>query len=231
MKKLILAALVLVGLTCQAQKQEEKETIVVIKTSMGTIKAKLYNDTPQHRDNFIKLANEGWYNGSPFHRVIKDFMIQGGQNKDGRLDPGYRVPAEIKDNHFHKKGALAAARQPDQVNPQKASSGSQFYIVQGRVYDEKTLDMFESRMGKVFSARQRQAYQTVGGTPHLDGDYTVVGEVTEGLDIVDKIAVVKTGPGDVPVEDVTILSVTVEKACCGKACEKKGETKTKSCCQ
>ncbi len=231
MKKLILAALVLVGLTCQAQKQEEKETIVVIKTSMGTIKAKLYNDTPQHRDNFIKLANEGWYNGSPFHRVIKDFMIQGGQNKDGRLDPGYRVPAEIKDNHFHKKGALAAARQPDQVNPQKASSGSQFYIVQGRVYDEKTLDMFESRMGKVFSARQRQAYQTVGGTPHLDGDYTVFGEVTEGLDIVDKIAVVKTGPGDVPVEAVTILSVTVEKACCGKACEKKGETKTKSCCQ
>ena len=100
MKKLIIAALVLVGLTCQAQKANEKETVVVIKTSMGTIKAKLYNDTPQHRDNFIKLVNEGWYNGSPFHRVIKDFMIQGGQNKDGRLDPGYRVPAEFKDNHF-----------------------------------------------------------------------------------------------------------------------------------
>jgi len=231
MKKLLIAALVLVGLTCQAQKQEEKETIVVIKTSMGTIKAKLYNDTPQHRDNFIKLVNEGWYNGSPFHRVIKDFMIQGGQNKDGRLDPGYRVPAEIKDNHFHKKGALAAARQPDQVNPQKASSGSQFYIVQGKVYDERTLDMFESRMGKVFGARERQAYMTVGGTPFLDGDYTVFGEVTEGLDIVDKIAAVKTAPGDVPVEAVTILSVTVEKGCCGKACEKKGETKTKSCCQ
>ena len=211
MKKLILAALVLVGLTCQAQKATEKETVVVIKTSMGTIKAKLYNDTPKHRDNFIKLVNEGWYNGSPFHRVIKDFMIQGGQNKDGRLDPGYRVPAEIKDNHFHKKGALAAARQPDQVNPQKASSGSQFYIVQGKVYDDRTLDMFESRMGKVFNARQRQAYKTVGGTPHLDGDYTVFGEVTEGLDIVDKIAVVKTGYGDVPVEAVTIISVTIEK--------------------
>lgn len=229
MKKMILAVLILAGLTCQAQKQEEKETVVVIKTSMGTIKAKLYNDTPQHRDNFIKLANEGWYNGSPFHRVIKQFMIQGGQNKDGRLDPGYRVPAEIKDNHFHKKGALAAARQPDQVNPQKASSGSQFYIVQGKVYDERTLDMFESRMGKVFSARQRQVYQTVGGTPHLDGDYTVFGEVTEGLDVVDKIAAVKTGPGDVPAEAVTIISVTIEKGCC----EKKGETKTKtkSCCQ
>ena len=211
MKKMILAVLVLVGLTCQAQKTTEKETVVVIKTSMGTIKAKLYNDTPKHRDNFIKLVNEGWYIGSPFHRVIKEFMIQGGQNKDGRLDPGYRVPAEIKDNHFHKKGALCAARQGDQVNPQKASSGSQFYIVQGKVYDDKTLDMFESRMGKVFNARQRQAYKTVGGTPHLDGEYTVFGEVTEGLDIVDKIAAVKTGQMDVPVEPVTIISVTIEK--------------------
>ena len=211
MKKMILAVLVLVGLTCQAQKTTEKETVVVIKTSMGTIKAKLYNDTPKHRDNFIKLVNEGWYNGSPFHRVIKEFMIQGGQNKDGRLDPGYRVPAEIKDNHFHKKGALCAARQGDQVNPQKASSGSQFYIVQGKVYDDKTLDLFESRMGKVFNARQRQAYKTVGGTPHLDGEYTVFGEVTEGLDIVDKIAAVKTGQMDVPVEPVTIISVTIEK--------------------
>jgi cyclophilin family peptidyl-prolyl cis-trans isomerase len=211
MKKLIIAALVLVGLTCQAQKTTEKETVVVVKTSMGTIKAKLYNDTPLHRDNFIKLVNDGWYNGSPFHRVIKEFMIQGGQNADGRLDPGYKVPAEIKDNHFHKKGALCAARQGDQVNPQKASSGSQFYIVQGKVYDDRTLDMFESRMGKVFSARQRQAYKTVGGTPHLDGDYTVFGEVTEGLDVVDKIAAVKTGAMDVPVNSVTIISVTIEK--------------------
>ena len=129
MKKIILAALVLIGLTCQAQKATEKETIVVIKTNYGTIKAKLYNDTPLHRDNFIKLVNEGWYNNSPFHRIIKNFMIQGGQNADGRLDPGYKVPAEIKSNHFHKKGALCAARQPDQVNPKKASSGSQFYIV------------------------------------------------------------------------------------------------------
>ena len=211
MKKLILAALVLVGLTCQAQKTEEKETVVVIKTSMGTIKAKLYNDTPLHRDNFIKLVNEGWYNGSPFHRVIKEFMIQGGQNADGRLDPGYTVPAEFKSNHFHKKGALAAARQGDQVNPKKASSGSQFYIVQGKTYDERTLDMFESRMGKVFSAKERQAYKTVGGTPFLDGEYTVYGEVTEGLEVVDKIAAVTPGAMDVPVEHVTIISVTIEK--------------------
>ena len=224
MKKLILAVLIIAGLTCTAQKATEKETVVVIKTSMGTIKAKLYNDTPQHRDNFIKLDNEGWYNGSPFHRVIKDFMIQGGQNADGRLDPGYTVPAEFKDNHFHKKGALAAARQPDQVNPKKASSGSQFYIVQGKVYDDATLDKLESRMG-VFSARQRQAYKTVGGTPFLDGEYTVFGEVTEGLEVVDKIAAVKTGRMDAPVEKVTIISVTVEKDC-GKNCENKG----KSCC-
>ena len=226
MKKLIIAALVLVGLTCQAQTTEEKETVVVIKTSMGTIKAKLYNDTPLHRDNFIKLVNEGWYNGSPFHRVINEFMIQGGQNKDGRLDPGYTVPAEFKSNHFHKKGVLAAARQGDQVNPKKASSGSQFYIVQGKVYDDKTLDMYESRMGKVFGARERQAYKTVGGTPFLDGEYTVFGEVIEGLDVVDKIAGVKTGRMDVPVEPVTILSITIDKGC-EKSCQKSGE---KSCC-
>ena len=226
MKKLILAVLIIAGLTCTAQKATEKETVVVIKTSMGTIKAKLYNDTPQHRDNFIKLVNDGWYNGSPFHRVINQFMIQGGQNADGRLDPGYTVPAEFKDNHFHKKGVLAAARQPDQVNPKKASSGSQFYIVQGKVYDDKWLDMFENRSGKVLSAKQRQAYKTVGGTPHLDGDYTVFGEVTEGLEVVDKIAAVKTGRMDVPVEPVTIISVTIEKGC-EKNCQKSSE---KSCC-
>ena len=227
MKKMILAVLVLVGMTCTAQQKQEKETVVVIETSMGTIKAKLYNDTPKHRDNFIKLINEGWYNGSPFHRVIKDFMIQGGQNADGRLDPGYTIPAEIMNNHFHKKGALAAARQPDQVNPKKASSGSQFYIVQGKKFDEAWLDMYEDRSGKVFSARQRQAYQTVGGSPHLDGDYTVFGEVTEGLDVVDKIAAVKTGNMDVPLEPVTIKSITIEKGC-EKNCEKKSSTK--SCC-
>jgi cyclophilin family peptidyl-prolyl cis-trans isomerase len=223
MKKLILAALIIAGLTCTAQQKDaskcsaNKETVVVIKTSMGTIKAKLYNDTPLHRDNFIKLAKEGWYNGSPFHRVIKNFMIQGGQKSDGRIDPGYTVPAEFKDNHFHKKGALCAARQGDQVNPKKASSGCQFYIVQGKVYDDKALDLMENRSGKVLSATQRQAYKTVGGTPHLDGNYTVFGEVTEGLEVVDKIAAVKTGQMDVPVEPVTIISVTIE-GCAEKSC-------------
>lgn len=200
--------LIFAALSCQAQ---QKETVVVIETNYGTIKAKLYNDTPLHRDNFIKLVNEGWYKGSPFHRVINNFMIQGGQNADGRVDPGYTVPAEFRDNHFHQKGALCAARQGDQVNPKKASSGSQFYIVQGQVYDDKTLDLYEERLGKIFSARQRQAYKTVGGTPHLDGDYTVFGEVIEGLDIVDKIARVKTGYMDVPVEPVIINRITIEK--------------------
>ena len=208
MKKLILMTLLFAGLMCQAQ---DKETIVVIETNYGTIKAKLYNDTPLHRDNFIKLVNEGWYNGSPFHRVINKFMIQGGQNADGRQDPGYTVPAEFRTNHFHKKGALCAARQADQVNPKKASSGSQFYIVQGQVFDDKKLALYEERLGKIFSAKQRQAYKTVGGTPHLDGDYTVFGEVIEGLEIVDKIAGVKTGYMDVPVEPVTINSITIEK--------------------
>ncbi len=208
MKKLIIMSLLFAGLMCQAQ---EKETIVVIETNYGTIKAKLYNDTPLHRDNFIKLVNEGWFNGSPFHRVINKFMIQGGQNADGRQDPGYTVPAEFRPNHFHQKGALCAARQGDQVNPKKASSGSQFYIVQGQVYDDRTLDMYEERLGKVIGPKQRQAYKTIGGTPHLDGDYTVFGEVTEGLDIVDKIAAVKTGYMDVPVEPVTIKTITIEK--------------------
>ena len=208
MKKLIILSMLFAGLMCQAQ---EKETIVVIETNYGTIKAKLYNDTPLHRDNFIKLVNEGWFNGSPFHRVINKFMIQGGQNADGRQDPGYTVPAEFRENHFHKKGALCAARQGDQVNPKKASSGSQFYIVQGQVYDDRTLDMYEERLGSVIGPKQRQAYKTIGGTPHLDGNYTVFGEVTEGLDIVDKIAAVKTGYMDVPVDPVTIKTITIEK--------------------
>ena len=207
MKKLLLILCIFLGMAAQAQ----NETKVLIKTTLGDITVMLYDDTPLHRDNFIKLVNEGWYNGSPFHRVIKNFMIQGGQNTDGSVDPGYRIPAEIKSNHFHKKGALAAARQADQVNPQKMSSGSQFYIVQGQIMNETQLNMFESRYGKVFNAKQRQAYQTIGGTPHLDGDYTVFGEVTDGLEIVDKIAAVKTGYMDVPVEPVTIISMEIVK--------------------
>ena len=201
MKKICLIICILLGMTTQAQ---EKETLVLIKTSLGDITVKLYNDTPLHRDNFIKLINEGWYNNSPFHRVINNFMIQGGHNQDGSVDPGYTIPAEFRSNHIHKKGALAAARQGDHVNPKKASSGCQFYIVQGQVLTDAHIQMYQQRMGLTFTKEQIEAYTTVGGTPHLDGEYTVFGEVVEGLDIIDKIAKVKTGYMDVPVEAVTM---------------------------
>ena len=194
-------------MTAQAQ---EKETLVLIKTTKGNITVKLYNDTPLHRDNFIKLINEGWYNNSPFHRVINNFMIQGGHNQDGSVDPGYTIPAEFRANHFHKKGALAAARQGDQVNPQRASSGCQFYIVQGQVLTEAHIEMYKQRYGLTFTPEQVEAYTTVGGTPHLDGQYTVFGEVVEGLEIVDVIAKVKTGYMDVPVEPV-VMSIEILK--------------------
>jgi cyclophilin family peptidyl-prolyl cis-trans isomerase len=194
-------------MTAQAQ---EKETLVLIKTTKGNITVKLYNDTPLHRDNFIKLINEGWYNNSPFHRVINNFMIQGGHNQDGSVDPGYTIPAEFRANHFHKKGALAAARQRDQVNPQRASSGCQFYIVQGQVLTEAHIEMYKQRYGLTFTPEQVEAYTTVGGTPHLDGQYTVFGEVVEGLEIVDAIAKVKTDYMDVPVEPV-VMSIEILK--------------------
>jgi len=180
----------------------QKQTKVLIHTDYGDIKLALYNDTPKHRDNFIKLANEGFFNGSIFHRIISGFMIQGGGAPAGKPEKDYRVPAEILPNHFHKKGALAAARMGDQVNPKKESSGSQFYIVQGVKYTDAQLDQFEKQMGKKFTPEQRTAYKAVGGTPHLDGGYTVFGEVLEGLEVVDKIAAVKTGPGDKPLQDV-----------------------------
>jgi len=183
-------------------KAQEKMVKFVITTDYGEIKGFLYNDTPKHRDNFVKLVEEGWYNGSIFHRVIKDFMIQGGQGASGKQDPGYTVPAEFIPAHYHKKGALAAARMGDNVNPQRASSGSQFYIVQGQVFNDETLDMMEQRSGIKYTEDQRKAYTTVGGTPHLDGAYTVFGQIADGFDVIDKIAAVKTAPGDKPVEDV-----------------------------
>ena len=195
---------------CQ-DKSRNSTVRVEMVTTEGKMVFELYNDTPLHRDNFLKLVKDKTYEGLLFHRVIKNFMIQGGQNADGRVDPGYRIPAEIKPNHFHKKGALAAARMGDQVNPKKESSGSQFYIVQGQVLDEVMINRYEQYYGKKFGARERQAYMSVGGTPHLDGEYTVFGEVTEGLEVVDKIASVQTRPGDVPVKPVSIISMEIVK--------------------
>lgn len=167
-----------------AQNSQLNETMVLVKTTKGDIKIKLYNETPLHRDNFLKLAKEGFYNNVLFHRVIKDFMIQTGdpESKDapaekqlGMGGPGYTIPAEIVSEFYHKKGALAAARMPDHANPNKESSGSQFYIVQGRKYSEIEIKTFETRSGKKFSKDQWDNYSKIGGTPHLDGAYTVFG--------------------------------------------------------
>jgi peptidyl-prolyl cis-trans isomerase B (cyclophilin B) len=189
--------------------KQEKEILVLITTSFGDIKVKLYNDTPLHRDNFVKLVKQGYFNGSTFHRVIKNFMIQGGSTagSNGAQDVGYTLPAEILKNHFHKKGALCAARTD---NPKKESSGSQFYIVQGKVYNDLELNMIGQQTGHVFTKEERDTYKTVGGSPHLDANYTVFGEVVDGLDVVDKIATVKTLPGDRPAEDLKMTMKIVE---------------------
>jgi peptidyl-prolyl cis-trans isomerase B (cyclophilin B) len=180
----------------------QKTTKVLIHTDMGDIKVALYNDTPLHRDNFIKLAKAGFYNGSIFHRVISGFMVQGGAAPAGNPEIAEKIPAEFVPAHVHVKGALAAARLGDPVNPKKESSGSQFYIVQGGKISEAQLNQFDQRRTVKYTAEQRKAYTTVGGTPFLDGDYTVFGEVVEGLDVVDKIAAVQTGASNKPVKDI-----------------------------
>jgi len=189
------------------EEKGEKEILVLISTDYGDIKVKLYNETPLHRDNFVKLVKEGFYDGTLFHRVIKSFMIQGGDpdsknaqpgKRLGNGGPGYTVPAEFNPKLFHKKGALAAARQGDGVNPDRRSSGSQFYIVQGRVLTTEQV--------AAFSEEKKKAYTTVGGTPQLDNAYTVFGEVVEGLDLVDKIASVEVNRigVDRPIADVKV---------------------------
>ncbi|MEI6852577.1 MAG: peptidylprolyl isomerase [Bacteroidota bacterium] len=210
MKKILTSLVILIAFSgiVFAQTSTQTEPVYLIKTSLGNIKVKLYNETPKHRDNFMKLVKEGFYNGSIFHRVINQFMIQGGGAKNGTEDVGYTVPAEFNSKFIHKKGALAAARMPDQINPQKESSGSQFYIVQGKKYGDSELDAIEQRLNKKFSPEAREMYKTVGGTPFLDGDYTVFGEVTEGMDVIDKIAAVKTATGDKPIEDI---KMTIEE--------------------
>ncbi len=192
------------------------DRIVEIKTDFGVMKVKLYNATPQHRDNFIKLVQAGFYDSLLFHRVIKGFMIQGGDplSKNaqpgvmlGNGDVGYTVPAEFVDSIFHKKGALCAARTE---NPEKASSGCQFYIVQGQAYTPEQLNMMEIQRRIKLNDAQKNIYMTLGGTPFLDHNYTVFGEVIEGLDVIDKIAAVQTAPGDRPVQDVRMYMKMVQ---------------------
>ena len=202
------------------EETKEKTTMIIISTDLGEMKAVLYNETPLHKENFIKLAKEGYFDGCLFHRVIDGFMIQGGDPdsktaKPGQMlgqgGPGYTIPAEFKQELIHKKGALAAARMADQVNPQKASSGSQFYIAQGKSYTENELNMLSSRMGKAFNKQQMEAYTTIGGVPFLDYEYTVFGEVVEGLEVIDKIAAVEKDRRDRPVQDIKMTIKVVEE--------------------
>lgn len=194
-----------------------KQYKVVMTTDSGIIYLDLFNKTPKHRDNFVKLARKGFYNGVLFHRVIPGFMIQGGDpnSKDakpgvilGNGDVGYTIPAEIIPEYFHQRGALAAARDN---NPEKASSGCQFYIVDGKKFTDAELDMADKRAGRKFTKEQREVYKTLGGSPHLDGNYTVYGQVTKGMDVVDKIATVAKGAADRPTGDVHILKVKIKR--------------------
>ena len=217
----LFAAAVVMAQTVDIHSDAKRGGVTVrMTTTEGDIVLLLYNDTPRHRDNFVKLVKEGTYNGLLFHRVIKNFMIQGGDPKSRDAKPGqplgdgtlgYTVPAEIRPGLYHKRGALCAARQGDDVNPRRESSASQFYIVQGNVWDNATLDKMEARFGKKFTAEQRKLYTTVGGTPHLDGEYTVFGEVLKGMDVVDRIAAVGCDRMDRPVQDVRIEKIEIVK--------------------
>lgn len=188
----------------------------LIKTTAGDIKIKVFKECPLHQANFDKLVGEKYYDGVLFHRVIKEFMIQTGdpKSKEAKADaqygdggPNYTIPAEIYPQFYHKKGALAAARQGDEINPYKASSGSQFYIVHGKVMSKADLDNIMMQSGMRLSADAIAAYTTIGGAPFLDGQYTVFGETLSGLDVVDKIAMAKTLPGDRPVKDIKITTI------------------------
>lgn len=217
MKQIILLSLILLNAFMASCK---KETLVLLTTEHGEIKIKLHDETPLHRDNFIKLVEESFYQDLLFHRVINGFMIQGGDPESRGADikkplgsggPGYTIPAEFNLNLYHKKGSLSAARLPDYMNPGKESSGSQFYIVQGRTYSDTELDGIEKNLGIKYTEEQRTVYKTLGGTPFLDMNYTVFGEVVEGLDVVDKIAAVQTSKSDRPLINVTMQMKVIKK--------------------
>lgn len=225
MKQFTLSILIFVVLSaCNkgmiSNNKANKNSIVLIETAYGSMKFKLFDETPKHKANFIKLVKEGFYNELLFHRVINKFMIQGGDPDSknatkgimlGNGGPGYTIPAEFNDSLLHYKGALAAARMGDNVNPEKASSGSQFYIVQGQVIKEELLKQFEQRSGKVYNEHQKEMYANIGGTPHLDGAYTVFGLLFEGMEVLDKIADVQCDSRNRPLEDVKMKISLVKK--------------------
>ncbi len=223
MKKLKYILFLLVIVACGSQ----KEMKVRMHTTSGVIDLCLYDDTPKHKENFFRLVKEQQFDSLLFHRVIKDFMIQGGDPASknapagtllGDGDLGYTVEAEfMPEKHFHHRGVLAAAREGDIDNPTKASSASQFYIVWGKVYTKEELEAYKEyykrRFGKdlILTPEQETAYTTIGGTPHLDGEYTVFGEVVNGLDVIDRIQSVPCDANDRPIEDVRILKVEIIK--------------------
>ncbi|MFW6327972.1 MAG: peptidylprolyl isomerase [Bacteroidota bacterium] len=193
----------------------------IIETTNGTMEGILYEDTPMHTENFIDLAKKGHYDGLLFHRVIKDFMIQAGDPDSknaakgkmlGSGDVGYTIPPEFNPEYIHKKGALAAARQPDNINPGKESSGSQFYIVQGTPLTDEHFKAFEEKELRMpFSEEHKKIYKSKGGAPHLDFNYTVFGEITKGFDVIDEIAKVETDPRNRPVEDIKIITIKIKQ--------------------
>jgi len=266
---LIFSTILFFYTSCSFSTNGLKENIIIIETTLGTIKVKLYNETPLHRDNFIKIVKGGYYNGQLFHRVINNFMIQAGDpatrtdstpEEKKNNGPGYTIPPEFNPSLFHKKGVIAAAREGDDVNPDKRSSGSQFYIVMGKIFSDAELDQVEKRINdqnkqalffkyineekekaianeevidyaKIQQAatlllqkdiknlsdftippEQRAVYKSLGGTPHLDGSYTVFGEVVEGIEIVDKIAGVKTSDSDKPLTGVYINKMKLSRS-------------------
>ncbi|HCN82657.1 MAG TPA: peptidylprolyl isomerase [Sphingobacteriaceae bacterium] len=216
MKKIICALLIL--LTVNTYAKNPLHSYVRIKTSKGECIILLYNETPKHRDNFLKLAKEGFYNGTLFHRVIKEFMIQGGDPDSKNAKPGvklgdgdlkYQVDAEFRDNLFHKKGVLAAARDD---NPNKASSATQFYLVQGKIFTDTELDRIENeRLHRKIPADHREVYKTIGGVPHLDQNYTVYGEIVKGFEMVDAIASVDKDSNDRPTQDISMQVSILKK--------------------
>ena len=223
-KRIMLVALSLLLVLTTEARRKERRSVVRLETSMGVIRVALYDETPCHRDNFLKLVGEGFYNGTLFHRVIKDFMIQGGDPDSrtaeagqhlGEGDVGYTLPAEFQlPYYYHLRGALGAAREGDDVNPERRSSGSQFYIIWGKSWGPSSIKDVRRRLADEdieLTSEMASAYEQYGGSPHLDGQYTVFGEVIEGLGIVREIQKVSTDSNDRPLEDVVIKCAVIEQ--------------------
>lgn len=237
-KQIWLLALFLLLAGVAEARRKERRAVVRLETSAGTIRVALLDETPRHRDNFLKLAEEGFYDGTLFHRVIRDFMIQGGDpdsrkatpgQRLGEGDVGYTLPAEIRLPHYyHLRGALAAARESDDVNPERRSSGCQFYIVWGKSRSERGIREMRSRLadqGVETTVEMAQNYLQYGGTPHLDGQYTVFGEVIEGLAVVKDIQRVATDANDRPLDDVRVVRAVVEQKSRTKQANRKANMK------